>query len=246
MSPIPVLSGSKLHIKQKKRDTDNYAVFGKLAYQGFNAIKPYVDMRVDYVSNVINAMTVLPNGKKLRYDQNQGTVFVSPQVGVDVTLSDNALLYTSTGLSYKPSGFSIANIKDNLSHYKQECLLHNELGIKSYWLDERLKLNVAGFYYAIENYQLERFFTQTDYAIVNAPKAHSAGFEVETQVQLMDNLSLDGNFGYTYTQFDECLDPITKMNYYAGKLAPFMPELTELLALQYKHPRGYFARAEGV
>jgi iron complex outermembrane receptor protein len=240
-----VLSGSKLHIEQKKRDTDNYAVFGKLAYQGFKAIKPYVDMRVDYVRNVINANTVLFNGKKLPYDQNQGSVFVSPQVGVDVTLSNNALLYTSTGLSYKPSGYTIANIINNLSHYKQERLWHNELGIKSHWLDERLKLNVAGFYYAIENYQVERFFTQTDYAIVNAPKAHSVGFEVETQAQLMDNLSLDGNFGYTHTQFDNYRDPITNINY-AGKLVPFVPELTGLLALQYKHPRGYFARAEGM
>jgi iron complex outermembrane receptor protein len=33
---------------------------------------------------------------------------------------------------------------------------------------------------------------------------------------------------------------------YAGKIAPFVPELTGLLALQYKHPQGYFARAEGV
>jgi len=240
-----VLSGKNLHIEQKKRNTDNYAVFGKLTYQGFKTVKPYMDMRVDYVRNIINAATVLPNGKKLPYDQNQGSVFVSPQIGVDVTLSNNALLYTSTGLSYKPSGYTIANIIDNLSHYKQERLWHNELGIKSHWLDERLKLNVAGFYYDIENYQVERFFTQTDYAIVNAPKAHSVGFEVETQVQLMDNLTLDGNFGYTHTQFDEYRDPITKMNY-AGKLAPFVPELTGLLALQYKHPRGYFARAEGV
>jgi iron complex outermembrane receptor protein len=239
------LLGKNNHIEQKKRDTDNYAVFGKLTYQGFKTVKPYMDMRVDYVNNVINANTVLPNGKKLPYDQNQGSVFLSPQVGVDVTLSNNALLYTSTGLSYKPSGFAIANINDNLSHYKQERLWHNELGIKSHWLDERLKLNVAGFYYAIENYQVERFFTLTDYAIVNAPKAHSVGFEIETQTQLMDNLSLDGNFGYTHTQFDNYRDPITNINY-AGKLAPFVPELTGLLALQYKHPRGYFARAEGV
>ncbi|MDO9214962.1 MAG: TonB-dependent receptor [Methylococcales bacterium] len=239
------LLGNNNHIEQKKRDTDNYALFGKLVYQGVKTVKPYMDMRVDYVRNVINANTVLSNGKKLPYDQNQGSVFVSPQVGVDVTLSDNALLYVGTGLSYKPSGYTIANIIDNLSHYKQERLWHNELGIKSHWLDERLKLNVAGFYYAIENYQLERFFTQTDYAIVNAPKAHSVGFEVETQAQLMENLSLDGNFGYTHTQFDEYRDPITNINY-AGKLAPFVPELTGLLALQYKHPRGYFARAEGV
>jgi iron complex outermembrane receptor protein len=97
----------------------------------------------------------------------------------------------------------------------------------------------------IKNYQVERFFTAIDYAVVNAPKAHSMGFEVESQARLMDNLSLDGNFGYTHIRFDNYTDPITKVNF-AGKTAPFIPELTGLRALQYKHPLGYFARAEGV
>ncbi|MEI6708263.1 MAG: TonB-dependent receptor plug domain-containing protein [Methylococcales bacterium] len=240
-----VLLGNNNHIEQKKSDTDNYAVFGQLAYQGIHGVKPYLDMRVDYVHNVIDANNVFPNGGKITLQQTQSSVFASPQLGLDVTLSNNALLYTSTGLSYKAAGFTIPTLNQNLSHYKQERLWHNELGLKSHWLNDKVKFNVAGFYYDIANYQVERSFTQTDYSIVNAPKAHSVGFEVESQTQLMDNLSLDGNFGYTHTQFDNYRDPITKVNY-AGKIAPFVPELTSLLALQYKHPHGYFARAEGV
>lgn len=229
----------------KKLNTDNYALFGQLAYQGFKQVKPYLDLRVDYVETAVDAENTFSNGKKISLQQRDGSFFVSPKLGVNITLSNNALVYAATGLSFKPSGFTIANINENLSHYKQERLWNNELGLKSQWFDDRFKLNVAGFYYGIENYQIERFFTQTDYAIVNAPKAHSYGFEIESQAQLIENLSLDGNFGYTHTQFDEYRDPITKINY-AGKLAPFVPELTGLLALQYKHPRGYFARTEGV
>jgi iron complex outermembrane receptor protein len=233
------------HIALNKHVTDNYALFGQLAFQGFKQIKPYLDLRFEYVQTTVDGNNVFANGRKVSLQQNNGSFFVSPKLGVNVTLSDNALLYAATGLSFKPSGFTIANIDSNLSRYKQERLWNNELGIKSQWFDDRFKFNVAGFYYEVKNYQLERFFTQTDYAIVNAPKAHSYGFEVESQAQLMDNLTLDGNFGYTHSQFDDYRDPVTKVNY-AGNLAPFVPELTGLLALQYKHPQGYFARAEGV
>ncbi len=233
------------HIDLNKLNTDNYVVFGQFAYQGFNRVKPYLDLRLEYVKTAVNAGNVFPNGKKITLQQRVGSFFASPKLGVNVTLSNNALLYAATGLAFKPAGFTIANINENLSHYKQERLWNNELGIKSQWFNDRFKFNVAGFYYGIENYQIERFFSQTDYAIVNAPKAHSVGFEVESQAQLMENLSLDGNFGYTHTQLDEYRDPITRVNY-AGKAAPFVPELTGLVALQYKHPQGYFARAEGV
>lgn len=229
----------------KKLNTDNYAVFGQLAYQGFKQLKPYLDLRVEYVETAVDAANAFPNGKKISLQQRDGSFFVSPKFGIDVTLSKNALVYAATGLSFKPAGFTIANINENLSHYKQERLWHNELGVKSQWLEDRFKLNVAGFYYDIENYQIERFFTQTDYAIVNAPRAHSVGFEVESQAQLVENLTLEGNVGYTHTQLDQYRDPIANVNY-AGKLAPFVPEFTGLLALQYKHPLGYFARAEGV
>ncbi|MFM8333340.1 MAG: TonB-dependent receptor [Candidatus Methylumidiphilus sp.] len=229
----------------KDNTIDSYAVFGQLAYQGFKEVKPYADLRVDYVESTVDAANSFPNGRKTNLQQREGSVFVSPKLGVNVTLSDNALMYMATGLSFKPSGFTVANINENLSHFSQERLWNNEIGIKSQWWQDRFKLNVAGFYYKIENYQVERFFSLTDYSIVNAPKAHSVGFEVESQLELLDNLSLDGNFGYADTQFDDYQDPITRADY-SGKKAPFVPRFTGLFALQYKHPLGYFARAEGV
>jgi iron complex outermembrane receptor protein len=240
-----LIQTSNSRIDLKTHTIDNYAVFGQLAYQGIKQLKPYLDLRIDYVETAIDAANVYLTGRKVSLQQRTGSFFASPKLGLDVTLSDNALIYAATGLAFKASGYTIANINENLSHYKQERLWNNELGIKSQWFNDRLKFNLAGFYYQIENYQVERFFTQTDYAIVNAPKAHSIGFEVESQAQLMENLSLEGNFGYTHIRFDNYIDPITKVNY-AGKTAPFVPELSALLALQYKHPDGYFARAEGV
>ena len=240
-----LLLKANTRIALDKHVTDSYALFGQLAYQDFKQIKPYLDLRMDYVETDVDGNNTFPNGRKISLQQRKGSFFVSPKLGVNVTLSDNALLYASTGLAFKPAGFTIANINENLSHYKRERLWNNELGIKSQWFNDRFKVNLAGFYYDIKNYQVERFFTVTDYAIVNAPKARNYGFEVETQAQLLENLTLEGNFGYTHSRFDQYSDPVTKVNY-AGNATPFVPEFTGLVALQYKHPQGYFARLEGL
>ncbi|MDO9105034.1 MAG: TonB-dependent receptor [Methylovulum sp.] len=234
---------TRTHVGLKQREVDDYAAFGQLAYQGINRVKIYLDLRIDHVEASVDGSNTFPNGSTIALQQHDHDFFASPKLGMDIRLSDHSLVYAASGWSFKPSGFTIANINDNLSHYDKETVWHNELGIKNQWLDQRFQLNLAGFYYAIDNYQVERFFTQFDYGMVNAPKAHSYGFEVESQAQLLENLALETKLGQTNTYFDDYRDPITRVDY-AGKAAPFIPDLTSLIALQYKHPQGYFARTE--
>ncbi|KJV06923.1 hypothetical protein VZ94_08160 [Methylocucumis oryzae] len=179
----------------------------------------------------------------LSLQQQETRFFVSPKLGVNVMLTDTINAHASSGLAFKPSGFSIANINTNLSHYNQETTWHNELGITIEEMAGQLSLSFTGFYYAITDYQIERYFTEFDYGIANAAKAHSYGFEAESEWRLNENLSLQTQIGYTQTRFDTYRDPITDADY-AGNMAPFIPETNGLLALQYQHPQGYFARAE--
>lgn len=236
---------NNMRIETKQRLMNNYALFGHLDYQGFNAIKPYLDLRFDYVTTYMNAINTFPDRKIKTLQQHDDTFFVSPKFGLDIKLSKNALVYVGTGLSFKPAGFAIANLNDILTHYKTEQLWHNELGLKTQWFDKSLKLNLAGFYYDIKNYQVERFYTQIDYAVVNAKRAYSYGFELESEAELLNNLTLQTNLGFTHIEFDQYIDPITKISY-AGKIAPFVPDFNGLLALQYKDTEGYFARLEGI
>ncbi|MFZ2726699.1 MAG: TonB-dependent receptor [Methylococcaceae bacterium] len=221
-----------------------YTLFAKLNYRRFSKIKPYLDLRMDYINNSIDANTSTSTDNTIiGLQQNNDGFFVSPQFGIDYSVSPNLLLYTSTGLSYKPAGFTQANLNKTLTHYAKETLWHNELGIKTNWFRERFKLNLAGFYYAIDNYQVERFFTSVDYAIINAAKVHSYGFEIESQAELIRNLWLDTAIGYSHTQFDRYINPITGINY-SGKYTPFIPDFTGTTALHYKNSADYFARVE--
>jgi iron complex outermembrane recepter protein len=229
--------------KVKKLNFENYAAFGQLNYQGIKDVKAYFDVRFDYVTARVEAENLSPNGSRIALQQDDKAFFVSPKFGIDYTVSPNALVYISSGLSSKRPGFTGANPNQTVSYYKKETVWQNEMGLKTNWLDKRFQLNLAGFYYDIDNYQVERFFSNLDYGLANATKAHSYGFEVESQTKIIDNLWLETALGYTHTQFDEYRDPITDVNY-AGKVAPFVPDFTSTVALQYKDSDGYFARAE--
>ena len=53
------------HIDLKKNRTDNYALFGQLAYQDFKWIKLHLDMRLDYVNAAVDGANTYPNGKQV-------------------------------------------------------------------------------------------------------------------------------------------------------------------------------------
>ncbi|NOQ65242.1 MAG: TonB-dependent receptor [Methyloprofundus sp.] len=225
------------------QETNSYAVFGHLSYQGFDDFTLTADLRYDYSGYSSEAQGNLnyPIGEPLSTDVSNHTSFVSPTFSVDYHYSDNLMLYASMGLAFKPGGIAGTSIT-NLE-FKKETLWHNQLGLKSNFFNQRIQADLALFFYDIDDYQIERFFTPTDYSVTNAPKVYSYGVELETLTTLVDNLQLEANLGYSRTYFNDYHDPITGTDY-AGNAVPYVPDFTALAALQYNHPLGYFARTE--
>jgi iron complex outermembrane receptor protein len=228
------------------KQTDNAALFGRLAYQGIAKLNLYTDLRLDYVTSHLNSTlnADVPNSNIfIPVSRSYDTFFASPKWGVDYHFSDHSLVYASTGFGSKAGGLTYSNIDPRVIQFNKENSWQNTFGLKNDWFNGRLKNNIAGFYYHIKDYQVERFFAGGNYATFNAPKVSSYGVEVENQAELMDYLSLEHNFGYTHIRFDDFYDTVSNSNY-TGKTVPFVPKFTMLTALQYKHPQGYFSRAE--
>lgn len=225
--------------------TDNYALFGRLAYQAIANLNLYAELRLDYVHSHIDSLLqpVIPAEPNIGLTGNYDTVFASPKWGVNYRFSEHGLLYASTGFGFKPGGFTYANRDHRAERFGQETVWHNTLGIKTDWFDHRWKSNLAGFYYKIKDYQVERFFADGNYGLFNAPKVSSYGFEFENQIQILDYLSLQNSVGYTHSRFDSYYDAGDKIDY-TGNPVPFVPAFNISTALEYKHPQGYFGRFE--
>ena len=230
--------GKHFVINIKQREINSYAVFGHLAYQGFENITLKTDLRFDYVSNHLER---IKTAQYFATNVSNNSSYVSPTFGIDYNYSPNLLIYATTGLAFKAGGISSTSI--SFLEFEKETMWHNELGLKMVAFNQRLQASVALFYYDIEDYQLETFLSPFEYSITNAPKVESYGLEIETKTQLIELLQLEANLGYSHTRFKDYQNPVSQENF-SGNAVPYVPDFTALVALQYKHPQGYFARAE--
>lgn len=92
------------------------------------------------------------------------------------------------------------------SELKDETAMNYEIGLKSQWLDRRLRLNLAVFLTSIHNFQ-DTVFTggSLGFLTFNGP-ARSRGFEAEGSFAATSRLTLDAAF--TYADASDVIQPI--------------------------------------
>jgi len=237
------ISNLNEQLSLRKLDEQAYASFAQISFNGFQSMQISFDLRLDYVNKKIDRHRRYINGLETSFSENTDDFFASPKLTIDYQFSPQIFTYASTGLAFKPGGFS--PLSETHPAYKKEDMWASEVGIKTSWNGDNIQSNITGFYYEIDNYQLEDGFTPTDYTIVNADEVVSFGAEFEFQARFFKTLQFETNFGYTHITFKEHTAPFSGQ-VYNGKTVPYIPEFNLLTALQYKHPQGYFVRVESL
>jgi len=168
---------------------------------------------------------------------------LTPTVGIDRELGDSALLYAKSSYAFKPGGFSA--YADNPANvpFGEERVWASEAGLKTAWMDGQLTLNGAVFYNAVENYQVERSFTVTDYAVFNAENAEIYGLEFDSRFAILPVLDFLGSIGWTHARLTDYTDPITGASL-NGVIPPYVPEFDAVTALDFHLENGLFVRLE--
>jgi iron complex outermembrane receptor protein len=170
-------------------------------------------------------------------------VHVTPNFGVDWEATDDDLVYANTAYAFKPGGFSAYADNPAFVPFDEETAWTTELGVRSSHLGGRVNTNLVGFYSRVDDYQVERSFTATDFAVFNAEEAEIYGAEFETTVEITPTLDFLGSIGYTHATLTSYIDPVTGTDL-SGVTAPFVPEFDAVAALDYHLDNGFFARVE--
>ncbi len=166
---------------------------------------------------------------------------VTPTAGLDWHLTEDALAYVKTTYAFKPGGYSAYADDERYVPFDDEKTEATEVGVKTQWLDGKLTANLAGFWNETEDYQVERSFTQTDYAVFNATHARSYGLEFESRFEVAPQLDLLGSVGWTHARLTEYQDPVSGANL-DGKTPPFVPEFDAAIALDFHLAAGFFTQ----
>jgi outer membrane receptor protein involved in Fe transport len=153
-----------------------------------------------------NPLRYFPAGK----DSQSWTDF-SPTAGLQYHFTDDIMGYFSYSEGFKSGGWTTRlsqPIQDaDQATFDPEHNTAYEVGVKSQWFDNRLRMNIAGFYNDYEGIQIN---VQQGPSPVyqNAGDADIWGFEVEMQSVFANGFGLDAAVGYMdaeYTDLEDCL-----------------------------------------
>ena len=117
----------------------------------------------------------------------------TPKIGVDFKATDDALLYVSATQGFKSGGFNFAARSAAAAAYAPEKVWSYEAGLKSEWLDHRLRLNLTAFYYDYTNLQVQQLLGVGNVVVGNAASATVKGVELEFMAKATRELQLSGN-----------------------------------------------------
>lgn len=173
----------------------------------------------------------------------------APRFVARYNVSDDTNVYASISKGYKAGGASVGNDTNNNDapinvKYDKETLWNYELGLKTEFWDNRLRLNAAIFHLKWEDLQLEAFrfltvgnvnslFEQT----INVDEATATGAEVEFIAAITEGFTLSGGFGYLDSEIEKS-DPAQITGGFIVNLegldVPKAPEFTANLSAEQR------------
>lgn len=176
-----------------------------------------------------------PNTQR-RFDASWSQL--TPKLGIEWNVSDDAMLYASYARGFKSGGFNGRPLVDSSevrTPYDPEVVDSYELGAKTRWFDGRATANAAFFYNEYRDMQLSINATPQNF-VRNAGAARISGAELEVVARLAPGLDANLQTGFLnaeYTRLDPQLamlsPPLTR-----DKELIKAPEWTLSAGLQYR------------
>jgi len=232
-------------------DSESYAVFGSLNYNINDDTTLTVGLR--YTSEekslqfqqINTAFTGHPNVATSPSIKDSG---LSGNVALRYSFNDNMSVYASFSRGFKSGGFNPDIVPNDDIVFDQEIAHTSEIGVKSVFLDNRVRLNLAAFYTDYQDQQVQRLGVSelggTGFQISNADSEIS-GLEMELNGNVTDNFEVGVSVGildHQYKNFANC--STTEDNQVdaggqfvlldcAGNKLSFVPDLTYNIMAQY-------------
>lgn len=170
---------------------------------------------------------------------------VSPMVGLNWFLADNAMLYGKYSRGFKSGGFNSDFVTSGLDYfeYDDEFVDSYELGLKSTLAGGHLQVNATLFNMEYQDYQVFQYLLnaqgQVSLALTNAAEATSQGIEIETHWFPTDRLELRLNTTWLNAEYDKFENPgDPSLPSFAGNKLSFAPEWKTYVSAQYSLPIG--------
>lgn len=214
-----VLDAARSNVARIDLQTQSIALFGQVSYQIIDPLSFTLGLRWSRdkksaqqqgFSPFFNDTTSLLNTPIEPLDGSETFISFDPTFILEYEPNDDILIYGSFAEGFRSGGFNQAARSFDDFVFDEEKVQNFEAGIKSEWLENKLRLNANYFRTRIKDQQ----FTLVDplrpiSRLIGNNDARFSGVEIEGQYLLTDHLTT--SFAYTYleTGSDEIENPFT-------------------------------------
>lgn len=194
------------------------AGFGQFEYDLMDTLTAVAGVRFNYETRdfSIDYSTAGTPGQFPPIIGNVNDTAILPAFGLNFKPTGDLLFYAKASQGYQSPGFAYQpGAGGPLNTFGAEKLWAYEVGAKMQFLDRKVTLNAAGFYYDYTDIQLRRLISSLVSRIENAGAARVRGVEAELVIAPVTGLTLSAQATYSegeYTNFCEGITVGTPQN----------------------------------
>lgn len=218
--------------------TEAWAGFGNLTYAVTDRLSleaglrySYEEKDSDYYKTWSNVPAIFPS-QDLKFNESWDDL--SPRFGLNYRFTDEALCYGTISKGFKSGTFGADNPAGQTTVGPEEVWAY-EIGFKTDWFKNRLRVNGALFYYDYTGLQ-DRVLLPTGSQLRNAAEATIQGAEIEFSVRPVSGLTFNGSFSLLdakYDKFPNAVSPAGPAVDASGNRLAYSPEWKLDFGAQY-------------
>lgn len=235
--------------KRYEVDNESSAVYGQATYHFSDALRLTAGLRYSEDDKGLKqdqALDPLLPDVRTKADFDDDYSNVSGNATVEFDWNSEVSTYLRYATGYKSGGYLSRTSITYQQPFDEETLQTLELGLKSQWLENRLRANIALFYSEYDDLQISQFVPGVGGAesiLSNAGSASYRGAEVELVAVPLPGLLVNFSYGWIDPEYDEyeffdptgqyCGAPETSCDVSDRGVFPNTPEHSASLGVEY-------------
>jgi len=221
--PDVVRPGTVLTVPQSVRQkTTSYAGFFEADWKFTDELKLTLggrytrDKKESGVQDPLFQAQLDAEGGSFSHPSNKSWSEFTPKADVTYQFNPDVMGYVLYTRGFRAGGYSgrPGTYEAATTPYNPETVDNYELGMKSEWLDRRLRFNVAAYLMKYNDKQEEQSYPTSDGTgqqtlILNASTAEIKGAEIEMLVAPLEGLTISATLGFLDAKYTHFTDPVT-------------------------------------
>ena len=236
-NPLNTLFASSSLLTGYDVENDNWALFTEETWHLAGSLSLTAGLRYSRESKHMDFYDISGNEDPVIVSGDGTWDAWTPRVSLSWQVTGDHMLYAGASRGFKSGGLNGRPQGDHIEPFDPEHVWAYEVGLKSTWLDDRLRLNTAAFYSDYDSIQFQVGEEgQLNFLTKNAGDGHISGFEIEAEAQPVSGLVLTAGVGHLSTRLDQIAGGVPAD--FVGHRLPAAPSWSYNLGAQYARQAG--------